>query len=55
MINIIYESTNTIDIDSLYDVLAEIIINNEEEIAVESFNINTKDEGEDNEQDVCTD
>ena len=32
----------------------EIIINNEEEIAVESFNINTKDEGEDNEQDVCT-
>ena len=31
MINIIYESTNTIDIDSLYDVLAEIIINNEGE------------------------
>ena len=49
MINIIYESTQTIDIDSLYDVLAEIIINNEEEVAVETFNINTKDEGEEDE------
>lgn len=39
MVNIIYEFTQTIDIDSLYDVLAEIIIANE---------------GEDNEQDICT-
>ena len=31
MINIIVNSTNTINIDSLYDVLAEIIIANEGE------------------------
>lgn len=31
MLNIILDSTNTINIDSLYDVLAEIIINNEGE------------------------
>ena len=40
MINIILDSTNTIDIDSLYDILTQIIIQNE---------------GDDNEQDVCTD
>ena len=39
MLNIILDSTNTIDIDSLYDVLAEIIINNE---------------GDSDEQNVCT-
>ena len=49
MINIIYESTQTIDIDSFYDILAQIIIQNEEQdCAVESFNI-TSDEGEENE------
>lgn len=31
MINIIYESTQTIDIDSFYDILAQIIIQNEGE------------------------
>lgn len=40
MINIIYKSTQTIDIDSLYDILAQIIIQNE---------------GDNSEQDVCTD
>ena len=39
MINIIYEFTQTIDIEELYSLLAQIIIQNE---------------GEDNEQDVCT-
>ena len=48
MINIIYESTQTIDIDSFYDILAQIIIQNEEECDVETFN-STKDEGEHNE------
>lgn len=31
MINIIYEFTQTIDIDSFYDILAQIIIQNEGE------------------------
>ena len=31
MINIILDSTNTIDINSLYDILASIIIQNEGE------------------------
>ena len=31
MINIIYESTQTIDMEELYSLLAEIIINNEGE------------------------
>ena len=38
MINIIYDSTNTINIDSLYDILAQIIIQNE---------------GDSDEQNVC--
>ena len=31
MVNIILDSTQTIDIDSLYDILAQIIIQNEGE------------------------
>ena len=31
MVNIILDSTNTINIDSLYDILAQIIIHNEGE------------------------
>ena len=48
MLNIIVDSTNTINIDSLYDILAQIIIQNEE-TAVETFTIRQENEGEDNE------
>ena len=40
MINIIVDSTNTIDMETLYSLLAQIIIQNE---------------GDNSEQDVCTD
>ena len=51
MVNIVNTNID-IDIDSFYDILAQIIIQNEEEVAVETFNINTKDEGEDNEHSI---